>query len=66
MKNKQKKQSLMLAITAWAADNCEVYMIAGCWCVEVKNNEALYIYIYIYFCNFLHFYRVGKGVLRIN
>ena len=56
----------MLAITTWAADNCEVYMIAVRWCVEVKNNEALYIYIYIYFCNFLHFYRVGKGVLRIN
>ena len=53
----------MLAITAWAAVNCEVYMIAVRWCFELQNDEALYL---LCLCNFLNFNRVCKGVLRIN
>ena len=26
--------------------NCEVYMIAVCWCVELKNDEALYLFFF--------------------
>ena len=53
----------MLAITAYATVNCEAYMIAVRWCVELQNDEAFYL---LFFRNFLNFYRVCKGVLRIN